>query len=312
MEKLPGEVFRVRAQDINIIRQDAVTHLYDVGKFKKGKVNVVLDEEKGWGIWREDTCSLIFVDNQPYPVAENELQKIGLLGEQLNQAISAKSLSIDRNILRNLAMKVADYYQSDYIMHPRLGELTFAERTELATHLLQSLNSLHHYDVTHTFKPIVHGDLKGSNIRISIEDGSVSPPYGSARKISAAIIDFGASTALSNESERVTLNSARGTPSINMPPEMMAGTHEIGTKSDVWALAPILLRIFAATNPYDSANLKVGEGATFNYNYLTQFNKKGFLEGIIGEMWENLLIAWQILNMEKEQVLMKLCAFLRL
>jgi len=284
MEKLPGEVFRVRAQDINIIRQDAVTHLYDVGKFKKGKVNVVLDEEKGWGIWREDTCSLIFVDNQPYPVAENELQKIGLLGEQLNKAISNESLSIDRNILRNLAMKVADYYQSDYIMHPRLGELTFAERTELATHLLQSLNSLHHYDVTHTFKPIVHGDLKGSNIRISIEDGSVSPPYGSARKISAAIIDFGASTALSNESERVTLNSARGTPSINMPPEMMAGTHEIGTKSDVWALAPILLRIFAATNPYDSANLKVGEGATFNYNYLTQFNKKGFLEGITGGM----------------------------
>lgn len=282
MESLPGKTFQVSAQDINVISVNSNNLPSFANVYKKGSANIFYDEKGRWGVWREDTNALIFVDNQSYPVAKNELQKIGLLQEQLRQAIPKENLPKKgtSNVLRNLAVKVASCYQSDYILHPLLGRLTFTERVGLATQLLLGLNSMHH-EKTRTGKPIVHGDLKGSNIRISIGD---TPIDGSARKISAAIIDFGTSVELDAEGERFQLHGSHGTPSINMPPEMMNAPHKIGTKSDVWALAPILLRIFGATNPYDPANLRVGEGATFNSNYLTKFNKKGLLEGITNGM----------------------------
>lgn len=98
-------------------------------------------------------------------------------------------------------------------------------------------------------KGIIHRDLKPSNILVAEIDGVPVPK----------IIDFGIAKAVSGEkltefTLRTRTEQMIGTP-LYMSPEQAAGSADVDTRSDVYALGALLYELLAGRPPFDGKTL---------------------------------------------------------
>jgi serine/threonine protein kinase/tetratricopeptide (TPR) repeat protein len=98
-------------------------------------------------------------------------------------------------------------------------------------------------------KGIIHRDLKPTNVLVSTQEGQ---PF-------AKVIDFGIAKATSGRLTEKTLMTQQflmmGTP-LYMSPEQAAGSADIDTRSDIYALGAILYELLTNTTPIDSDSLQ--------------------------------------------------------
>ncbi len=123
-----------------------------------------------------------------------------------------------------------------------IKQLPLAQRLRLFTEVCAGVHHAHQ-------KGIIHRDLKPSNILVSEVDGVPVPK----------IIDFGIAKATTGEqltdlTLRTRAEQMIGTP-LYMSPEQAAGSADIDTRSDVYALGVVLYEMLAGQPPFDAEML---------------------------------------------------------
>ena len=98
-------------------------------------------------------------------------------------------------------------------------------------------------------KGIIHRDLKPSNVLVSLQDDR---PF-------AKVIDFGIAKALGERSDidsaQTAIGMLIGTPAY-MSPEQAAGSRDIDTRADIYALGVMLYELLTYNTPLDAATLR--------------------------------------------------------
>ncbi|MCK7593727.1 serine/threonine-protein kinase [Pseudomarimonas salicorniae] len=98
-------------------------------------------------------------------------------------------------------------------------------------------------------KGIIHRDLKPNNVLVSLQDGR---PF-------AKVIDFGIAKALGARSAadgaQTAIGMLIGTPAY-MSPEQAAGSRDIDTRSDIYALGVMLYELLTYNTPLDVETLR--------------------------------------------------------
>jgi eukaryotic-like serine/threonine-protein kinase len=119
---------------------------------------------------------------------------------------------------------------------------TVRERLELFAQVCRAVQHAH-------TKGIIHRDLKPSNVLVALQDGKPIPK----------IIDFGIAKAIFAPLTERTLvtefHQLVGTPEY-MSPEQAAGSLDIDTRSDVYALGVLLYELLAGTTPIEARELR--------------------------------------------------------
>ena len=121
-------------------------------------------------------------------------------------------------------------------------QYTTARRLELFVQACEAVQHAHQ-------KAIIHRDLKPSNILVSQVDG----------KPHAKVIDFGVAKALTAKLTDRTLHTMSdqlvGTPEY-MSPEQAAGSFDVDTRTDVYALGVVLYELLCGALPFDPSSLR--------------------------------------------------------
>jgi serine/threonine protein kinase/tetratricopeptide (TPR) repeat protein len=121
-------------------------------------------------------------------------------------------------------------------------QYTTARRLELFLQACEAVQHAHQ-------KAIIHRDLKPSNILVSDVDG----------KPHVKVIDFGVAKALTRKLTDRTLHTLSdqlvGTPEY-MSPEQAAGSLDVDTRTDVYALGVVLYELLCGALPFDPSSLR--------------------------------------------------------
>ena len=100
-------------------------------------------------------------------------------------------------------------------------------------------------------KGVIHRDLKPNNVLVTTQDD----------KPVTKVIDFGIAKATSGRLTEKTiyteLHQLIGTPEY-MSPEQAAGSLDIDTRTDVYALGVLLYELLTGGTPFDAARAAVG------------------------------------------------------
>lgn len=128
--------------------------------------------------------------------------------------------------------------------------LSLTQRLELFIDVCKGVHHAHQ-------KGLIHRDLKPGNILVTRVDGRAVPKiidFGIAKATSASLLE----TVYHTETGRLM-----GTPEY-MSPEQCAGSPDIDTRTDVYALGVILYELLTGQLPFDSRKLRAGglEGLT--------------------------------------------------
>ncbi|HEY2345333.1 MAG TPA: serine/threonine-protein kinase [Xanthomonadaceae bacterium] len=125
--------------------------------------------------------------------------------------------------------------------------LTIVQRLELMEQVCAAVQHAH-------TKGIIHRDIKPGNVIVSTQDGR---PF-------AKIIDFGIAKATSGRLTEKTLLTEQflmiGT-ALYMSPEQAAGSADIDTRTDIYALGVILYELLTDTTPIESDSLRTAAHA---------------------------------------------------
>ncbi len=226
-----------------------------VGEFEGEEVGLYTLLEKlgdgGFGsVWRAE---------QSDPVQREVALKIIKLGmdtlevmSRFEQERAALSMMDHPNIAKVLDAGATPEGRPFFVMELVLGVPITAYCVEKALPLEQRLRLFKDVcsGVQHAHqKGIIHRDLKPSNILVSEIDGLPVPK----------IIDFGIAKAVSGEKlTELTLRTRAeqmiGTP-LYMSPEQAAGSADVDTRSDVYALGVLLYELLAGQPPFDAKTL---------------------------------------------------------
>ncbi|HTD28569.1 MAG TPA: serine/threonine-protein kinase, partial [Xanthomonadaceae bacterium] len=126
-------------------------------------------------------------------------------------------------------------------------DLSIVERLELFDQVCAAVQHAH-------TKGIIHRDLKPNNVLVINQDGK---PF-------AKVIDFGIAKAISGRLTDKTLLTEQflmmGTP-LYMSPEQAAGSADIDTRTDIYALGVILYELLTETTPIESHSLRTAAHA---------------------------------------------------
>ncbi len=118
--------------------------------------------------------------------------------------------------------------------NPQLKQLTFFQAVDIAWQLILGLNHLHYKNTSGP--SIVHGDIKGENIKISLKLAK-----DNKYKIDVSYLDLDYAKPIVSRVQDV-----QGTPE-HLALELLDGYYS--EASDFFALSPLLLSIFGAHNP---------------------------------------------------------------
>ena len=126
-------------------------------------------------------------------------------------------------------------------------QLTIVQRLQLFEQVCGAVQHAH-------TKGIIHRDLKPTNVLVTTQDGQAF----------AKVIDFGIAKATSGRLTDKTLMTEQflmmGTP-LYMSPEQAAGSADIDTRTDIYALGVILYELLTDTTPIDSDSLRTAAHA---------------------------------------------------
>jgi eukaryotic-like serine/threonine-protein kinase len=126
-----------------------------------------------------------------------------------------------------------------YCEHHQLG---LAQRMELLVQVCEAVQHAHG-------RGLIHRDLKPGNVLVTRHDG----------RGFAKVIDFGIAKAINPEldgaSPMTAFNVLVGTPAY-MSPEQAAGSPDIDTRSDIYALGVLLYELLTGSTPHEADTLR--------------------------------------------------------
>jgi hypothetical protein len=137
----------------------------------------------------------------------------------------------------------SDYYK----IHPDLVKLNFTQRTKVAAQLVSQINDLHHNKPV-TGAALIHGDLKGSNVKLFIDPVTLETEVN--------VMDYGISMEAPDTEEDLAAHPARLRGFFVYFPKETADS-QFGIKTDIYMLTALLVIIFGETNPYRLKTLNI-------------------------------------------------------
>ncbi len=201
----------------------------------------------------------VFEAEQEHPVKRRVALKVIKLGMDTREVIArfeaerqALAMMDHPHIARVLDAGATESGRPYFVMELVRGEpisgycskrdLSLVQRLQLFEQVCSAVQHAH-------TKGIIHRDLKPNNVLVSTQD---EQPF-------AKVIDFGIAKATSGRLTDKTLFTEQflmmGTP-LYMSPEQAAGSSDIDTRTDIYALGVILYELLTDTTPIDSDSLR--------------------------------------------------------
>ena len=201
----------------------------------------------------------VFMAEQSHPVRRRGALKIVKLGmdnrtgvARFEQERQALAMMDHPNIARVFDAGATDAGRPYFVMELVRGDpitqycdnarLSIRERHDLFTQVCRAVQHAH-------TKGVIHRDLKPGNILVSTSDG----------RPSAKVIDFGIAKAtgprLTDKPLFTAFRQFIGTPEY-MSPEQAAGSLDIDTRTDIYALGVLLYELLTGTTPFDGRQLR--------------------------------------------------------
>jgi len=201
----------------------------------------------------------VFMAEQSSPVRRRVALKIVKLGMDTRMVIArfeqerqALALMDHPNIARVFDAGATDTGRPYFVMELVRGapittycdreQLSIPQRVELFTQVCRAVQHAH-------TKGVIHRDIKPGNVLVGTVDG----------RPLAKIIDFGIAKAIQDRLTDKTLftefRQLVGTPEY-MSPEQAAGSLDIDTRTDVYALGVLLYELLTGSTPFDAKQLR--------------------------------------------------------
>jgi eukaryotic-like serine/threonine-protein kinase len=206
----------------------------------------------------EGGCGVVYMAEQEEPVRRRVALKIIKLGMETKSVIArfeaerqALAMMDHPNIARVFDAGATDrgppYFVMELVRGVKITEycdehrLTTAQRLELFVQVCHAIQHAHQ-------KGVIHGDIKPSNIMVTLQDGVPVPK----------VIDFGISKATEARLTDKLLFTAYaqliGTPAY-MSPEQTEISVDIDTRSDIYSLGVLIYELLTGKTPFDAKEL---------------------------------------------------------
>jgi len=207
--------------------------------------------EGGWGV--------VYLAEQEEPVRRRLALKIIKLGMETRSVIArfeaerqALAMMDHPNIARVYDAGATDrgrpYFVMELVQGVKITDYCDRHRLSLRARLDLFILVCHAIQHAHQ-KGIIHGDIKPSNIMVSVQDGQPVPKvidFGIARATEARLTDRLPSTAYAQ---------LIGTPAYMSPEQTDLANPDTDTRSDIYSLGVLLYELLAGTTPFDAHEL---------------------------------------------------------
>lgn len=204
---------------------------------------------------------------KPYPIYVTKMVNY----EKLQRQIDAKNMLLTETELLGRyyraepcvvqagsnALIISEFLTGEKLSPAVIKKLNYTQRLALIQEILLNINLIHHETIL-TGAAFVHKDIKPDNIHFFIEYNTPEDPKSGVKSISAYLMDFGLARILENDNPHCLFrnNPQWGTigyiaPEVYHGPagSIANGPEDIGLKSDIYSLTPVLLMMLGAKDP---------------------------------------------------------------
>jgi serine/threonine protein kinase len=207
--------------------------------------------EGGWGV--------VYMAEQEEPVRRRVALKIIKLGMETKSVIGrfeaerqALAMMDHPNIASVFDAGATErgrpYFVMELVRGVRITEYCDRNRLDARQRLNLFVQTCHAIQHAHQ-KGIIHGDIKPSNIMVTLHDGAPAPK----------VIDFGISKATEARLTDQPLFTAYvqliGTPAYMSPEQAELSGLDIDTRSDIYSLGVLLYELLTGKTPFDAKEL---------------------------------------------------------
>lgn len=207
----------------------------------------------------EGGCGVVYLAEQEEPVRRRVALKIIKLGMETKSVIArfeaerqALAIMDHPNIARVFDAGATDrgppYFVMELVRGVKITKYCDEQRLSTRKRLDLFIAVCHAIQHAHQ-KGIIHGDIKPSNIMVSLHDGVAVPK----------VIDFGISKAtearLSDKLLFTSFMQLIGTPAYMSPEQAQMGGVDIDTRSDIYSLGVLLYELLTSKTPFDAQAL---------------------------------------------------------
>lgn len=211
----------------------------------------------------EGGCGVVYGAEQEEPVRRRVALKIIKLGMETKSVIErfeaerqALAMMDHPNIAHVFDAGATErgrpYFVMELVRGIRITEYCDQNGLDTRARLELFIKVCHAIQHAHQ-KGVIHGDIKPSNIMVSLHDGRPVPK----------VIDFGISKAtearLKDQSLFTSYAQLIGTPAYMSPEQAQMGGLDIDTRSDIYSLGVVLYELLTGRTPFDSKIL-IGSG----------------------------------------------------